>query len=158
MDAERALRLIADMLDDYYLWYQAVHVIAVIAWMAGMLYLPRLFVYHVESGLDSPQAATFKVMETKLLRIIMNPAMIVAWIAGLLMLLANFYILQSGGWMHLKLALVVVLTVMHALFARWRRKLAADQPVGSGTFFRVINEVPTVLMIGIVIMAVVEPF
>ena len=146
----------AESLLDMYVWLTALHIIAVIAWMAGLFYLPRLYVYHAQVGPQSPESATFKVMERRLLRIIMNPAMIAAWVFGLLMLWANPFLFQQG-WMHMKLTAVVVLTVFHMLAAGWRRGFAEDRNTRSHRFYRVANEVPTVLMIVIVIMAVVKP-
>jgi putative membrane protein len=140
-----------------YLWVKALHVIAVIAWMAGQLYLPRLFVYHAQAQVGSPQSETFKVMEAKLLRIIMNPAMIVTWLCGLAMIAMNPGLL-SQGWLHVKLALVVLLTVIHAIMARWRRAFAEDRNIHSQRFYRMINEAPTLAMIVIVIMVIVRPF
>jgi len=139
-----------------YLWIKALHVIAVISWMAGMLYLPRLFVYHCEAEQGSTQSETFKVMERRLLRAIINPAMIVTWLAGL-------YLAWSGGWfaapwLHGKLFLVLVLSGIHGFFARCVKAFAADQNPHSQKFYRIINEVPTVLMIGIVILVIVKPF
>ena len=146
----------AESLLDMYVWLTALHIIAVIAWMAGLFYLPRLYVYHAQVGPQSPESATFKVMERRLLRIIMNPAMIAAWVFGLLMLWANPFLFQQG-WMHMKLTAVVILTVFHMLAAGWRRGFAEDRNTRSHRFYRVANEVPTVLMIVIVIMAVVKP-
>jgi putative membrane protein len=139
-----------------YEWIKALHVIAIIAWMAGMLYLPRLFVYHCQAEPGSKQSETFKVMERRLLRAIMNPAMIVAWLAGLYLGWVGH--LFSAGWLHGKLLLVVLLTGVHGFFSRWVRDFAADRNTKSQTFYRVINEVPTILMIGIVILVVVKPF
>jgi putative membrane protein len=137
-------------------WIKAFHIVAVIAWMAGMLYLPRLFVYHCAAEAGSPQSETFKVMERRLLRVIMNPAMIVAWILGLWLAWSGGFF--AAGWLHAKLLLVVVLSGVHGLFARWVREFAADGNRRSAKFYRVVNELPTVLMVGIVILAVVRPF
>ncbi len=139
-----------------YLWIKALHVLAVISWMAGMLYLPRLFVYHSGVPVGSPQSELFKVMERRLLKAIINPAMIVSWGAGLwLAWSASFW---KSGWFHGKFALVVGLTVVHVMLARMVRQFANDANRRDGRYFRIINEVPTVLMIGIVILVVVKPF
>ena len=139
-----------------YEWIKAFHIIAVIAWMAGMLYLPRLFVYHSVAEMGSPQSETFKVMERRLLRAIINPAMIATWIFGL-------WLAWQGGffrapWLHGKLALVLLLSGVHGLFARWVKDFAADRNRHSQKFYRIVNEAPTVLMIGIVILVVIKPF
>ena len=139
-----------------YEWLKAFHVIAVIAWMAGMLYLPRLFVYHANSVPGSPQSETFKLMERRLLKAIINPAMIATWVLGLW--LAWQGALFKAPWLHAKLALVLILSAAHGLFARWVKDFAADRNMRSSKFYRVVNEVPTVLMIGIVILAIVKPF
>jgi putative membrane protein len=139
-----------------YLWLKAVHVIAVIAWMAGMLYLPRLFVYHCEAEPGSKQSETFKVMERRLLKAIINPAMIVTWIVGLWLMWAGGFL--ASGWMHAKLLLVVAMSAVHGLLSRWVRDFAADRNLHSQKFYRIINEVPTVLMILIVILVIVKPF
>jgi len=139
-----------------YPWIKALHVIAVISWMAGMLYLPRLFVYHCDAEAGSKQSETFKVMERRLLTAIMNPAMIVTWLAGLC--LAWFGQAFSAGWLHGKLALVIVLSGVHGFFSRCVKDFAADRNTLSQKFYRIINEVPTLLMIGIVILVVVKPF
>ncbi len=143
-------------LGEAYLWVKALHIIAVIAWMAGMLYLPRLYVYHSESEPHSIQSETFKVMERRLLRYITNPAMIVTWAAGLA--LAFNVDAWSEPWFHAKLTFLVGMQVTHAAYARWRRQFAVDQNRHSPRFYRMMNEVPTVLMIGIVIFAIVRPF
>jgi len=142
----------------HYEWLRALHLIAIIAWMAALFYLPRLFVYHVETApVGTDQSETFKVMERKLLRIIMTPAMIASWAFGLLLLWANPYLLEEG-WMHTKLLAVVLLSAYHGLLARWTRIFRDDKNVHTGKFYRFMNEVPTVLMIVIVITAVVQPF
>ena len=139
-----------------YEWIKALHIIAVIAWMAGMLYLPRLFVYHCEAEIGSKQSETFKVMERRLMRAIINPAMIVTWLAGLYLAWSGHWF--SSGWLHGKLALVILLSGVHGFFSRWRKDFEAVRNTRSQKFFRIINEVPTVLMIGIVILVVVKPF
>jgi putative membrane protein len=146
----------AGFLGDAYLWVKALHIIAVIAWMAGMLYLPRLYVYHCAAEPSSRQSETFKVMERRLLRAIINPAMIAAWIFGF-MLVANgdFW---GAGWMHAKFALLIAMQLVHAGYARWRRQFARDENRHPARFYRITNEIPTLLMIGIVIFAVVRPF
>lgn len=143
-------------LGDAYLWVKALHIIAFIAWMAGMLYLPRLYVYHCAAEPGSPQSETFKVMERRLLRAIINPAMIGTWILGLM--LAAHGNLWGAGWLHAKFALLIAMQVVHAAFARWRRQFAADENRHTARFYRVMNEVPTVLMVGIVLLAVLRPF
>jgi protoporphyrinogen IX oxidase len=138
------------------LWLKAVHVIAVISWMAGLLYLPRLFVYHAEVDAGSSQAETFKIMERRLLRGIMNPAMIVVWISGpLLAWQAGMY---RDGWLMAKFALVVLLTAYHHALGLWRKAFLAERNRHDARFYRLINEVPTLLMIAIVVLVVVKPF
>lgn len=139
-----------------YEWIKALHVIAVISWMAGMLYLPRLMVYHCEAEKGSVQSETFKVMERRLLKAIINPAMIVAWLAGLWLAWSGGWF--SSGWFHVKLALVLILSAFHGMLSRWVRMFAADANTRPARFYRIANEVPTLLMIGIVIMVVVKPF
>jgi putative membrane protein len=139
-----------------YLYLKAFHIVAVIAWMAGMLYLPRLFVYHCLAPPGSPQSETFKVMERRLLRLIINPAMIATWVLGLWLAWQGG--LFRAGWLQGKLALVLALSGLHGLFARWVKDFAADRNSHSQKFYRIINEVPTVLLIFIVILAVVKPF
>lgn len=146
-----------DFLLQYYLWIKAFHVIAVMAWMAGLLYLPRLFAYHTESLPDSGQYNTFKTMEGRLLRIIMNPAMIAAWTFGILMIIAN-PALFDHGWMHVKFSLVIIMSVLHMMFAKWRKLFAQNKNGYSAKFFKIWNEIPAVIMIVVVIMAVAEPF
>jgi len=141
---------------DFYLWFKALHVISVIAWMAGLLYLPRLFVYHCEAAPGSELSETLKVMERRLLRAIMNPAMIGSWVFGLLTAWSAG--LWMDGWFHGKLALVVALTAAHMAMARWRRAFAEDRNARPARFYRIANEVPTLLMIGIVILVIVKPW
>jgi putative membrane protein len=139
-----------------YEWIKALHVIAVIAWMAGMLYLPRLFVYHCVSEVGSKQSETFKLMEHRLLKAIINPAMAVTWLAGLYLAWAGHWF--SAGWLHWKLLLVIAMSAMHGFLARCVKDFAAGRNMRSQKFYRFINEIPTVLMIGIVILVVVKPF
>ncbi len=144
-----------------YEWIKAFHIIAVIAWMAGMLYLPRLFVYHCAAEKGSVQSETFKVMERRLLRAIMNPAMIATWMLGLWLGWHgpdSRYGWFASGWLGAKLVLVLGLLGLHVLFARWVQDFAADHNRYSQRFYRIINEVPTIMMIAIVILAVVKPF
>lgn len=139
-----------------YEWLKAFHVIAIIAWMAGMLYLPRLFVYHCEAEPGSRQSETFKVMERRLLTVITNPAMAVSWVLGLWLAWTGGW--YAAGWLHAKVALVLVLSGVHGFFVRCVREFGADRNRRPQKFYRIINEVPTILMIGIVILAVVKPF
>jgi putative membrane protein len=139
-----------------YLWLKAGHVVAIIAWMAGMLYLPRLFVYHCEAEPGSRQSETFKVMERRLLTVIINPAMITAWVVGLWLAWDGGWV--SSPWLHAKLALAVALSGLHGYYTRWVHDFAADRNVHSQKFYRIVNEVPTLLMIGIVVLVIVKPF
>ena len=140
---------------DWYLWIKALHLIAVIAWMAGLLYLPRLFVYHCEASAGSEMARVFEVMERRLLRAIMNPAMVAVWLfGGALLWVQNL----SQGWLHAKLVLILVLTWLHHAMARWRKDFAAGRNQRPARFYRMMNEVPTVAMIAIVILVIVKPF
>jgi putative membrane protein len=141
---------------EIYLWLKALHVIAVIAWMAGMLYLPRLFVYHAMQVPGSEMSETFKVMERRLLRYIMNPAMIFAFFLGGWLIVINPELLEEP-WMHFKIIALVIMTGVHASLSRWRRFFAIDENSFSPRFYKIINEVPTVLMIVIVLLAVVKP-
>ena len=140
-----------------YVWIKALHVIAVISWMAGMLYLPRLFVYHCEAEVGSKQSETFKVMERRLLKAIINPAMIVTWLAGIYLVWSGRWLFTSW-WIYGKIFLVLVLSGVHGLFVRWVKDFAADRNQRSQKFYRIINEVPTLLMIGIVVLVIVKPF
>jgi protoporphyrinogen IX oxidase len=144
-----------------YQWILAFHIIAVIAWMAGMLYLPRLFVYHCAAEKGSVQSETFKMMERRLLRVIINPAMIATWLLGLWLAWNgpdSRYGWFDSGWLHAKIVLVLALSALHGMFAHWVRDFAADSNPHTQRFYRIINEIPTILMIAIVILAVVKPF
>ncbi len=146
------------ILTAWYPWLKALHVIAVIAWMAGLLYLPRLFVYHAQSAHGSAESELFKVMERRLLRAIMNPAMVAVFLFGGLLLVTPGVVDWAAGWIWVKLAGITGLTVVHHLFARWRKEFAADRNRRPARFYRIANEVPTLLMIVIVIMVIVRPF
>ena len=139
-----------------YLWIKALHVLSLIAWMAGMLYLPRLFVYHAGTPIGTPQAETFKVMERRLLRGIMLPALLLTWATGLYLAIEGGWF--SAGWLHAKLLFVLIMTGLHGYFSKTRKTFAADANVRSAGFYRVMNEVPTVLLILIVVLAIVKPF
>jgi protoporphyrinogen IX oxidase len=139
-----------------YLWLKAFHVIAVIAWMAGMLYLPRLFVYHCDAPKDSIQSETFKIMERRLLKAIINPAMAVTWVLGLYLVWDGGW--YTSGWMHAKFALVLIMSGLHGVYVRRLKEFAADKNTRPARYYRILNEVPTVLMIGIVILVIVKPF
>jgi len=145
-----------DALVLYYAWIKAFHVIAVIAWMAGMLYLPRLYYYHCEVEPGSAESERFKRMERRLLRIIVNPSMVAAWALGLVLVYVSG--VWDEPWMHAKFALVVLLSAMHGLFARWCRDFANDANTRPRRFYALVNEIPALLMIGIVILVVVKPF
>jgi protoporphyrinogen IX oxidase len=138
------------------LWVKVLHIVAVISWMAGLLYLPRLFVYHAKAGLGTPQAATFEIMEKRLLKIIMMPAMLIVWVTGPWLGWQMGYL--ADYWFLAKVALVVVMTGMHGMMTRWTRDFAKDRSEKSPQFFRIANEVPTLLMIAIVILVVIKPF
>ena len=143
-------------MSNVYLWLKAFHIIAVISWMAGMLYLPRLFVYHCAVPVGSPQSETFKVMEWRLLKLIINPAMIVTWVLGLLLVWQGGW--HTAGWMQAKFALVIAMSAIHGFFVRGARDFEADRNTHSQKFYRLANEIPTVLLILIVILVVLKPF
>ncbi len=147
----------AEFLLQNYEWLCAFHIISVIAWMAGMLYLPRLFIYHADAEKSSDKSETFKIMERRLLKVIMAPASVATWLFGGLMLWANPALLSLTA-IHVKLFTVVVMTVLHHVFMGWVKIFAADENTRPAKFYRIINEVPTVLMIIIVIMVIVRPF
>ena len=144
------------MIDDLQSWLKFLHIVAVISWMAGLLYLPRLFVYHCDAEKGSKQSETFKVMERRLLHGIMNPAMILVWALGLWMAWRAGW--WSAGWFQAKLVLVAGLTVVHNIFGRWRKDFEADRNVRPASHYRLWNEVPTLMMIAIVFLVVLKPF
>ncbi len=146
----------AGFLDEAYLWVKALHIIAVIAWMAGMLYLPRLFIYHCAAKPGSVQSETFKVMERRLLRAIIDPAMVLAWVLGLALVIHLGA--WSEPWMHAKFACAMALSALHGFFARWRRHFEQDDNRHSARFYRYMNEIPAALMIAIVLLVVLKPF
>lgn len=139
-----------------YAWVLALHIISIISWMAGLLYLPRLFVYHVDAAPGSELSEMFKTMERRLLRAIMTPAMIASWVFGVwLVVLTNAH---SEIWFHIKLILIVLLSASHMAMAKWRKEFASDQNTRSARFYRITNEIPTILMIAIVILVIIKPF
>ena len=139
-----------------YLTLKAFHIIAVISWMAGLLYLPRLFVYHAAAKLGSEQSETFKTMERRLLNFIMTPAMALAWILGVALMIQGHWL--GASWFHAKFVLVIALSGMHGMMSRWVADFARDLNRHSQKFFRIVNEIPTVLMIAIVLLTVLKPF
>ncbi len=144
-------------MEDYVLWYKSIHVISVISWMAAMLYMPRLFMYHTKAKTDSEMDKTFQIMERRLLRFIMNPAMIATYIFGLLTTYIYGF-LSLGMWFHLKMCAVLFLTVFHMFLARLRKDFEKGKNTHSENFYKVINEIPTVLMIISVVLVIVKPF
>ena len=148
----------ADFLSEWYDWIKALHIISVIAWMAGMLYLPRLYVYHADVEPGSAQSETFKVMERRLLRGIINPAMVAAVVFGVLLALTPGIVDLGTGWVWVKAAALTVMFSFHGNLSRWRRDFEKDANRHSRRFYKRVNEVPTVLMVIIVIMIVVKPF
>ncbi|UCI30840.1 protoporphyrinogen oxidase HemJ [Mesorhizobium sp. B4-1-4] len=142
--------------DSFYPWAKAIHILAVISWMAGMLYLPRLLVYHADAEKGSVQSETFKVMERRLLRGIINPAMILTWMFGLWLAWKGFGF--QGGWLHAKIAAVLLLSAVHGYLAGAVRKFAEDRNEKPARHWRIVNEIPTLLMVAIVILVVVKPF
>lgn len=139
-----------------YDWLKALHVISIIAWMAALLYLPRLFVYHAEAAPGSDRIAAFKVMERRLYKAIMTPSMAAAWVFGLSAAYVGGWF--TSGWFHAKLLLVIILSGLHGFLGAELRRLADDKGTRSPRFYRIINEVPTALMILIVILVVLKPF
>ena len=147
-----------DSLAAAYPWLKALHIIAVIAWMAGLLYLPRLFVYHAEAPSGSDRAATFEIMERRLARGIMLPAAAMTYIFGIMLAAVPGMVDWQRGWIWGKLGLVLLLTLFHGLLERWRRDFAARRNTHPARFYRIVNELPTLAMIGIVVLVVVKPF
>lgn len=143
-------------MNDSYLWIKAFHVISVIAWMAGLLYLPRLFVYHCRAEIKSPQSETFKVMERRLYRVIMYPSMIATWVFGAL--LVHLGGLWFEPWMHGKFLLVIILSASHVAMGKWLREFVEDKNQRTERFYRIANEAPSALMVVIIILAVVKPW
>ena len=141
-----------------YPWLKALHIVVVIAWMAGLLYLPRLFVYHAEAPARSNRAATFEIMERRLMRGIMMPALVMTYLFGIALLATPGIVDWRQGWIWAKLALVLLLTVFHGFLERWRRDFAAGRNAHRARFYRIVNELPTLAMIAIVILVVVKPF
>ncbi len=147
-----------DFLAPFYLWTKSFHVISVIAWMAGIFYLPRLFVYHCGVARGSAESERFKVMERRLLKQIMSPAMMATWTFGILLVLTPGAVDWSAGWWHVKLASVILMTGLQGAMSKWRRNFMEDRNVKPHTYYRLANEIPTVLMVVIVIMVIVKPF
>jgi len=147
-----------DALIWLYPWTKAFHVISMVAWMAGMFYLPRLFVYHCDLAPGSAESERFKVMEWRLLKQIINPAMIATWVFGTMLILTPGVIDWSSGWWHVKLASVVAMAGFHGAMSKWRRMFMDDKNTRSHKFYRIANEVPTLLLVIIVIMVIVRPF
>ena len=141
-----------------YPWIKSIHIISMVAWMAGLLYLPRLYVYHAMAAAGSDRSTIFKVMERRLLSVIMNPAMVTTWLFGLVLAATPGVVDWRMGWIWAKLALVAGLTFFHGLLARWQNAFAADHNSHSARFFRGVNELPTLALIGIVLLVVVKPF
>lgn len=139
---------------DWYLWVKALHITAVITWMAGLFYLPRLYVYHASTAVGSEQSETFKVMERRLLRGIMMPSLVVVYGTGLPL----FFSWTTAGWLHAKVVLVLLMTACHFAYARWRQDFLHDRNQRSHKFYRVANEVPTLLLLGIIVLVVLKPF
>lgn len=142
----------------YYVWIKAFHVISVIAWMAGQFYLPRLFVYHCQTMPFSAESERFKTMERRLMHAIINPAMMFAFFFGILLVLTPGVINWHAGWWHIKILCLILMTAFHGACSLWRKGFAADRNRHSERFYRIANEIPTVLMIIIVIMVIVKPF
>ncbi len=141
-----------------FLWLKAAHLLADIAWMVGLLYLPRLFVYHTQTARGSAESERFKVMERRLLRQILIPAMIAAWVFGILLVLTPGAISWQAGWWHVKLLMVILMSGFTGAASRWRRDFMEDRNQRSARFYRIANEIPAVLLVVIVVMVIVQPF
>jgi putative membrane protein len=145
---------VLDYGSEIYNWVKVLHIIAVITWMAGMFYLPRLYVYHAQEEPGSPTSETFKVMERRLLKGIMTPSIIVVFATGLTM----FPAFMSDGWMHVKFLLVLIMAGMHGAYAKWRKDFLNDRNTRSHVFYRWMNEVPTVLLLAIIPLVIFKWF
>ncbi len=145
-------------LADLYPWFKALHVISVISWMAGLLYLPRLFVYHADARPNSEETRTFEIMEARLLKIIMMPAMLASFLFGGLIMVSPGAVDWTTGWIWIKLVMIAGLVFMHVRMAQWHRQFSTGQNCHPARFYRFMNEIPTLLMIFIVLLAVVKPF
>ncbi len=141
-----------------YEWIKALHLIAVISWMAGLFYLPRLFIYHCDAKINSEKSETFKIMERRLLNIIMTPAMMISWGAGLYLLSAEDWLYNGDIWIYIKLLCLIIMTILHCMLILYCHKFKLDENIKSSKFFRIINEIPTILMVIIIIMVIVKPF
>ncbi|MBK1696884.1 protoporphyrinogen oxidase HemJ [Rhodovibrio salinarum] len=143
-------------LGQAYIWFLIIHILSIITWMAGLFYLPRLFVYHAQANATGEPAETFKVMERRLLKAIMNPSMIIAWVFGIALALHIGAFAQ--GWFHVKLLLVIVMSALHMAMGKWRKDFEANQNKHGHKFYRVINEIPTAILVVIVILVKLKPF
>ncbi len=152
------MSLTIDALGAVYPWVKAFHIVSMVAWMAGMFYLPRLYVYHCEVAPGSAESERFKVMERRLLKQITTPAMIATWVFGILLVLTPGVIDWTWGWWHLKLTAVVLMSGFHGALSGWRRAFLEDRNRKPQRFYRIANEIPTVLLLVIVIMVIVRPF
>ena len=146
------------MLLALYPWIKSLHIVSMVAWMAGMFYLPRLFVYHCEVPRGSAESERFKVMERRLLKQIINPAMIATFVFGILLAITPGVIDWSAGWWHVKLLGIVLMSAFHGMLPRWRRDFLEDRNTRPAKFYRIANEIPTVLLLLIVVMVIVRPF
>ena len=142
---------------NYYLLFKSLHLIVVISWMAGLLYLPRIFVYHAEKNIEKNISETFKVMERRLMYFIMTPAMILSWATGIALILINGISITLSLWVQIKLFLIVLLTIYHLFLGHYLRKFALDENEKRAKFFRIINEIPTVLLILIIFIIIYKP-
>ena len=145
-------------MEQYYLIAKALHIASMVAWMAGMFYLPRLYVYHAEAPVGSAQSELFKVMERRLLRAIINPAMLATWGFGAWLMHITHVLQPGNGWFHAKLSLLIAMQLLHAYFARTRRAFARDARPHSARHYRIVNEAVTLVFLGIVALVVLKPF